>query len=133
MLFFATHNIHLRTATLAKDTLRFLRKRADCEQRYAKELHSLYQLAKESEPQLNVLGGSLSNAARIALGEAKELCDLHRDFMLAIMEVRKLNQPRVFVVYIQCDSRWRWRWRVRCAEGRHAARGNRAARRGGAR
>jgi hypothetical protein len=30
--------------------------------------------------------GSLANSMRVVVGEARELCDLHRDYMLQLME-----------------------------------------------
>ncbi len=75
-------------ASLAATLSKYFRKRADAEQKYGKELASLHSgaVSAPTEAMIAYLGGSVSNSVRCVLGEAREKCDAHRDFMLALME-----------------------------------------------
>jgi hypothetical protein len=75
-------------ASLAAALSKYFRKRADAEQKYGKELASLHSgaVGAPTEAMIAYLGGSVSNSVRCVLGEAREKCDAHRDFMLALME-----------------------------------------------
>jgi hypothetical protein len=66
-----TLTLAIAPVSLARDTLKLMKKRAEVEQRYAKDLHALFSLSKESESHLNVVGGSIGATVRVVYGESR--------------------------------------------------------------